>query len=201
MVLSDWFILVLACSAMSFSPGPNAMLALTTSIKSGHSKGLQLVLGGALGFAVLILCALFGLNSMVVASEQLIDWFKVIGSGYLLYLATSTWINSSKGLVEASSEVRSGYFFKGFLLALSNPKIILFWIAFIPTIVDVSTIDFSFVLILLLTFLVIEVFAEGGLVLLGAKAQKILQKHVTRIERVSAIILAGFAVLILSASQ
>ncbi|KZN44440.1 LysE family translocator [Pseudoalteromonas luteoviolacea] len=201
MVLSDWFILVLACSAMSFSPGPNAMLALTTSIKSGHSKGLQLVLGGALGFAVLILCALFGLNSMVVASEQLIDWFKVIGSGYLLYLATSTWINSSKGLVEASSEVHSGYFFKGFLLALSNPKIILFWIAFIPTIVDVSTIDFSFVLILLLTFLAIEVFAEGGLVLLGAKAQKILQKHVTRIERVSAIILAGFAVLILSASQ
>lgn len=198
MLLESWLALLLACSVMSLTPGTNAMLSLTTSITSGKSAGIRVVLGSLIGFTLLTVVAMTGLGTVLASAPSIINTLKYLGAVYLLYLAYGLAFKAKRQLNENNKGVKPNKLIQtGFILAISNPKVILFWLAFIPTIIKTQKVNAIFVVIVVATFVVIEGCIEMLMVLLGNRAKPFLQSYIHYIERVAACIFVIFSGLIL----
>ncbi len=202
MTLEHWFALFATCIALAVSPGPSSTYALTTSIRSGQGAGLRAVMGSTLGFAALILTALVGLTAFLADKPWTLITLKGLGATYLLWLSYSLWQHTEsandKPMPDAPKRVSGNTFLRGFLIALSNPKIVLFWLAFMPSIMPLDQLSATDVVLVMLTFAIVEACAELSLVWMGAKAQRFLARHVQLIDQGSAIIFVGFALLIVT---
>ncbi len=195
MNFQEWLILATACFALACSPGPNSTFALTSSIKFGAKSSIKGVIGGALGFMILILIALLGLAHIVTDNIYLMNLIKTAGCLYLFYLGYKLW-NTHK-LTDKKEVSDQGLFIQGFILAISNPKIILFCIAFIPTIIAIDALTWQTIALIIATFAIMETGFETALVLGAKTAQHFLKKHIQIIDKTSAVLFACFGILIL----
>ena len=134
-----WFIYFLAALGLSLSPGPNGLLALTHGALHGRRKALYTIFGGALGFVTVIGLSLFGIGALLQASLTWLTVLKWVGGAYLVWLGIQVWRAAPIGLEAAGpAEPRGGWsmFRQGALSALTNPKGILFFAAFLPQFID-----------------------------------------------------------------
>ena len=139
MDLQTWLVYLLAATGLSLSPGPNGLLALTHGALHGRRKALYTVLGGCLGFVVLIGASMFGIGALLKSSLVWLTVLKWLGGAYLIWLGVQVWRSPPISIVPgASTEARSGasMFGQGALSAVTNPKGILFFAAFLPQFID-----------------------------------------------------------------
>ncbi|MBE7417742.1 MAG: LysE family transporter [Ideonella sp.] len=140
MDLHTWLIYLLAAIGLSLSPGPNGLLALTHGALHGRRKALFTIGGGAFGFVAVIALSMFGIGALLQASLVWLTVLKWLGGAYLVWLGIQVWRAPPIGL-PASGEApssRSGawLFQQGALSALTNPKALLFFAAFLPQFID-----------------------------------------------------------------
>ena len=139
MDIHTWLIYLLAAIGLSLSPGPNGLLALTHGVLHGRRKTLYTIFGGAFGFIVVIALSMFGIGALLQASLQWLTVMKWVGGAYLVWLGIQVWRSPPIGVaVRDSAESRSGWslFQQGALSALTNPKGLLFFAAFLPQFID-----------------------------------------------------------------
>jgi len=139
MDLQTWLIYLLAATGLSLSPGPNGLLALTHGALHGRNKALYTVLGGCVGFIVLIGLSMFGIGALLKSSLVWLAVLKWLGGAYLVWLGVQVWRSPPIGIEPgARAEARSGasMFRQGALSAVTNPKGILFFAAFLPQFID-----------------------------------------------------------------
>jgi threonine/homoserine/homoserine lactone efflux protein len=137
--LHTWIIYLLAAIGLSLSPGPNGLLALTHGALHGRRKALYTIFGGACGFVLLIALSMFGIGALLEASLGWLTAMKWIGGGYLVWLGIQVWRSPPIGVdARASSAPRRGaaLFRQGALSAVTNPKGLLFFAAFLPQFID-----------------------------------------------------------------
>ncbi len=91
MSLEIWLIYLVAAIGLSLTPGPNGLLSLTHGVQHGFRKTIATVIGGGLGFLVLIAASLAGLGALLAASEKAFTIAKWIGAAYLVYLGIRLW--------------------------------------------------------------------------------------------------------------
>ena len=107
------------------------------SASDGRRAGFATVTGVALGLAVIGVIAAFGVAELIQASHLLYDLLRWAGVLFLLYLAWDGWRSSSEGIVDgATTEGR--YFLRGLVTNLLNPKAGIFYVAVLPTFMDVN---------------------------------------------------------------
>ena len=139
MDLDTWLVYLLAAVGLSLSPGPNGLLALTHGALHGRRKALCTISGGVLGFVAVIALSMFGIGALLQASLVWLTVLKWAGGAYLVWLGVQVW-RSPPIAAQASAPraARSGpsLFRQGALSALSNPKAILFFAAFLPQFID-----------------------------------------------------------------
>ena len=134
-----WLIYLLAATGLSLSPGPNGLLALTHGALHGRRKALYTIFGGAAGFVVVIALSMFGIGALLKTTLVWLSVLKWIGGAYLVWLGIQVWRSPPIGLdAQATFEPRNGgsLFRQGALSALTNPKGILFFAAFLPQFID-----------------------------------------------------------------
>jgi len=139
MTLDTWLIYLLAATGLSLSPGPNGLLALTHGVLHGQRKTLFTICGGALGFVAVIALSMFGIGALLKASLGWLTAMKWLGGAYLVWLGIQVWRSPAVGVtVSGSTGPRSGgsLFRQGALSALTNPKGLLFFAAFLPQFID-----------------------------------------------------------------
>jgi threonine/homoserine/homoserine lactone efflux protein len=139
MALHTWLIYLTAVFGLSLTPGPNGLLALTHGALYGHRRALWTVTGGMLGFVLLMALSMFGLAALLKASVHALLVLKWLGAAYLIWLGIQLWRAPPLHLTPLESAVpRPGIqlFRQGLLSALSNPKVILFFGAFLPQFLD-----------------------------------------------------------------
>jgi threonine/homoserine/homoserine lactone efflux protein len=139
MSVDTWLIYLLASLGLSLSPGPNGLLALTHGVLHGQRKALFTILGGVLGFVAVIALSMFGIGALLQASLTWLTVMKWLGGAYLVWLGIQVWRSAPVGFdVTAATQPRSGWslFRQGALSALTNPKGILFFAAFLPQFID-----------------------------------------------------------------
>jgi len=163
MEISAWLIYLLAATGLSLSPGPNGLLALTHGALHGRRKALYTIFGGAAGFVTVIALSLFGIGTLLKASLVWLTVMKWVGGAYLVWLGVQVWRSPPPGFeVRGRVEPRTGrsLFRQGALSALTNPKGVLFFTAFLPQFIDPARSLFIQFTIMAGTFAAIEIATE-----------------------------------------
>ena len=117
-------------------PGPIVTLVIATGMSQGIGAALVTVAGTSVGNAVLLTAIAVGLSFVLQNAAVLFEVLRFFGAGYLVWLGLAAWRQA--GAATAVTAVRGGTlnFSRGFLVALSNPKTIAFFTAFLPQFVD-----------------------------------------------------------------
>ncbi|MFJ4353454.1 LysE family translocator [Pseudomonas sp. NPDC089428] len=139
MALDTWLIYLLASIGLSLTPGPNSLLALTHGALYGARRTLFTILGGVFGFSALIALAMFGLTALLQTSASVLTVLKWVGGAYLVWLGIQLWRSPALQLEVTERAARlsnPGMFRQGLLSAIANPKVLLFYGAFLPQFID-----------------------------------------------------------------
>lgn len=167
MAPDTWLIYLVAITGLSLSPGPNGLLALTHGVLYGHRRTLHTISGGVSGFVLLVALAMFGIGALLQTSAELLTWLRWAGGLYLIWLGIQVWRSPPISLNMGDEERPGGsgfsLFRQGFLSALSNPKVILFFGAFFPQFLDPQRDLLPQFLVMAGTFAVIEFIVEYAL--------------------------------------
>jgi len=173
MDLNTWLIYLVAAIGLSLSPGPNGLLALTHGALHGRRKALYTIFGGAFGFIAVVALSMFGIGALLKTSLVWLTVMKWVGGAYLVWLGIQVWRSPPIGIdIPVSAEPRAGssLFKQGALSALTNPKALLFFTAFLPQFIDPARSLFVQFVIMAGTFAALEIAAE---VFIASMAQRI----------------------------
>ncbi len=178
MELSTWTLYAIAAVGLSLTPGPNGLLALTHGALYGSRRTVATIFGGLTGFALVIAASLFGIGAILAANAGLLTWLKWIGGAYLVFLGIQIWRSEPIGDAPAkpSSGSARNLYSQGLLSAVSNPKGILFFVAFLPQFVDPNRSLWVQFLIMAGTFLFVEFFYELAVAVFANKVQPFLKR-------------------------
>ena len=183
------------------TPGPGIAAIIARSLAHGL-KGAPAFIGGmALGDLTWFAIAATGLAALAKAAATLFIAIKWGGVAYLLYLAWKLWTAPAKRIsLQDGDARRSGWqaFLGGLALTLSNPKAILFFLALLPTVVDLASMNILSFLEISAVICVLLPVILGSYAFLAARARELFttQRAVRRLNRSSGLAMAGAAVVI-----
>jgi homoserine/homoserine lactone efflux protein len=163
MDFDTWLIYLAAATGLSLSPGPNGLLALTHGALHGRRKALFTIFGGALGFVLVIALSMFGIGALLQTSVLWLTVMKWVGGAYLVWLGIQVWRAPPVGVdVATATEPASGFslFRQGALSAVTNPKGLLFFAAFLPQFIDPGRGLVAQFAVMAGTFAVVEIATE-----------------------------------------
>jgi threonine/homoserine/homoserine lactone efflux protein len=199
------FLTILAFSGALFifmaSPGPGTFAIIARALGSGFSHAFSMSLGMVLGDLTFLLLAIFGLSTMASMMGEIFIVVKYIGGFYLLYLGIK--IFRSKPEKASIKEVKSislvTDFLSGLFICLSNPKVILFYLGFLPTFINLQTLTSSDIWLVSILVVVILTFVLGGYAYFASRAREIVKKPRTQtiMNKVAGSIMCGAGVALI----
>jgi threonine/homoserine/homoserine lactone efflux protein len=150
------FVLFIGVSwALILAPGPDMIYVITRGMAHGRKAGMVSAIGVVCGILVHTLAAAFGLTLILQTSAFAFLIVKFLGAGYLIYLGIRAWREKSPFRLPttASMAKTSALFWQGVLSNVLNPKIAIFFLAFLPQFVDQGSSQVTLQMVILgLTF-------------------------------------------------
>lgn len=146
----------LAVVTLFVSPGPVTILVANTSIKNGFKAGFSSVVGTNFASLILMSASFVVIQGVLAVNPQALAWLTIIGSVYLLYYAIQIFMSTATLHTDTAAPKNSSYFINGFLVGISNPKDILFFIAFFPSFLKVTSYTPLSMLILLVVWVIFD---------------------------------------------
>ncbi|GLW05241.1 RhtB family transporter [Microtetraspora sp. NBRC 13810] len=137
--LSTYALFLASCFAFVVVPGPNHLYITARAVSQGRPAGLASALGVETGTLLHIAAAAAGLSYLVARSMVLFNVVKWAGVGYLCYLGVRALLRrheAEERVAAEPSQPLSAVFFEGVVVNVLNPKVILFFLAFLPQFVD-----------------------------------------------------------------
>ena len=194
MSLNLYLAFVAACIALALLPGPVVTLVIANGLRHGTRAALVNIAGVQAGLAIVIGIVAVGLTSLMATMGYWFDWVRFAGAAYLVWLGIKLIRSPVEG-VNADAPPpppRGGFFLQGFLVLLSNPKVLVFFGAFIPQFVDMSRDHVSQVALLGVTFMVIGAITDAIFALLAGRVRLFFSSSRTRlVSRISGAIMIG----------
>jgi threonine/homoserine/homoserine lactone efflux protein len=194
MSLQVYLAFVAACIALALLPGPVVTLMIANGLRYGTRAALTNILGVQAGLAIVIGIVAVGLTSLMATMGYWFDWVRFAGAAYLVWLGIKLIRFPVEG-VKADAPPpppRGGFFLQGFVVLLSNPKVLVFFGAFIPQFMDMNRDHVSQVTLLGVTFMVIAGLTDGLYALLAGRARTFFSARRTRlVSRVSGGFMIG----------
>ncbi len=187
----------LAIFVFAITPGPGTFALIARALTSGSMPCLFMAIGMTISDVIYLLLAFLGLAVIAEVWGEFFLVVRIVGSIYLLYLGYQMWtasVGAEDGKIDGV-KVSKWYhsLLQGFLISASNPKVILFYIAFLPTIIDLHSLDSDDIwIVTLLTILGLM----AGLMLVSvgaARAQNLFSSRRARkrLNRIAGSIMAG----------
>jgi threonine/homoserine/homoserine lactone efflux protein len=128
---------------LAITPGPGVFATVARGLASGLKQSAFVVLGIVTGDLVFLLFAIYGLATVAENLHGLFGIIKYAGAVYLIYLGLRLWLAiPEKAQIQAETEDLSwqSNFLTGLFITLGNPKVILFYLGFLPTFVDFTSL-------------------------------------------------------------
>jgi threonine/homoserine/homoserine lactone efflux protein len=184
---------LLACLVFTLVPGPTVTLIIANSLTHGTRAGLLNVAGTQAGLAVFVGVLAIGLASVIETMGVWFDWLRFLGAAYLIWIGIRMFRSQGKlDEVGRTSTPRGGFFLQGFLVMLSNPKVLIFFGAFIPQFVNPKGDYIAQVILLGATAMATAAVTDGAYAILTGRARTFLTNtRVKLISKVSGVFLVG----------
>src|SRR5437660_7986508 len=169
MSLQVYLAFVAACIALALLPGPVVTLVIANGLRHGTRAALTNIAGVQAGLAIVIGIVAVGLTSLMATMGYWFDWVRFAGAAYLVWLGIKL-IRAPVVGIDADAPPpppRGGFFLQGFLVLLSNPKVLVFFGAFIPQFMDMNQPHLPQVALLGITFMVTAAMTDAVYALLA----------------------------------
>ena len=194
MSLNLYLAFVAACIALALIPGPVVTLVIANGLRYGTRAALTNILGVQAGLTIVIGIVAVGLTTLMATMGYWFDWVRFAGAAYLVWLGIKLVRFPVEGVNadEPPAPPRGGFFLQGFLVLLSNPKVLVFFGAFIPQFMDMEKDHLPQVALLGITFMVIAASTDAVYALLAGRARQFFSKQRTRlVSRISGGFMIG----------
>jgi threonine/homoserine/homoserine lactone efflux protein len=194
MSLQLYLAFIAACVALALLPGPIVTLVIANGLRHGTRAALTNIAGVQAALLIVIAVVAIGLTSLMATMGYWFDWVRFAGAIYLVWLGIKLIRDPVPGMKadEAPPPPRGGFFLQGFLVALSNPKLLVFFGAFIPQFVDMSRDHFPQVALLGVSFMVVAGLTDAAYALLAGRVRSFFSARRTRmLSRVSGGFMIG----------
>lgn len=165
----------LATAALILIPGPIVTLVIANALKHGAGTGIRTVIGANSGTVILITAGGLGLTTVLAVAADVFEWIRWAGVAYLVYLGAREWRVALKRHAGADDgvlppdEKPKGVFWHGFVVALTNPKTVFFFVAFFPQFIDPALAAGPQIVALSATFMVIAFLLDGMYAVLAGR--------------------------------
>ena len=162
----------LASIILFITPGPAMSLFLARTMSSGRGPGIASVMGANLGCVIHTFLAAFGISALVAASHTGFLILKIVGAGYLLWLAIDAIRHGSSlnvGSVTQKKVTLWSSFLMGVSVNMTNPKVVLFFITFLPQFVSASDPHVTQKMLFLGIYFIVINFPLSLIMILGAE--------------------------------
>lgn len=198
MHFDTWLLYLLTCCGISVVPGPNALLVLTHGALHGTRKTLFTITGGVIGFIAMIALCVLGLGALLKASMLWLTVLKVVGGLYLIWLGVNLWRSEpvTLSLGDLSNSSQLSLFRQGLLSAISNPKALLLFTAFITPFIDPHQNLLLQTVVMALTYAVVEFAVELGVASAANRVRPWLARAGRRFNRVCGGFFVAFGALL-----
>jgi len=164
-------------------PGPGVLYVVARSVTQGRRAGLASALGLSAGALVHVGAAVVGFSALLLASSSAFGLVKACGAGYLVYLGVRTLLgrDSAVGANASSSRTLYRLFRDGVVVSVFNPKIAVFFLAFLPQFVEPGRGPIpQQVLLLGLLYVVLALCTDSAYAFLASRIRNLLQGRVVR---------------------
>ena len=165
-------VFMLASLALGLAPGPDNIFVLTQSALYGRKAGLYVTLGLCTGLMVHTALVAFGVAVLFQTSELAFLALKIVGAGYLLYLAYGAFRAGSTALEsdepKGSGMRRQQLYGRGIIMNVTNPKVAIFFLAFLPQFADPARGSIPLQMLLLGMLFIVSTLIVFGAVAFGA---------------------------------
>jgi threonine/homoserine/homoserine lactone efflux protein len=203
MTLQTWWLYLGAVVLIACTPGPNVLYVTTRSIRFGFGAAMTGMAGCLLALAVMLAGSIAGVSAFMLAVPTAFEVLKYGGAAYLIFLGIQMWrapvdfeplAASPRGTASRVALLRGG-----FLVGISNPKLLIFAAAFFPQFIAPSAPWAPQFALLVATFLAVESFFYVTYALSGRRLATQLMRGAwqRRFNRVSGVIFAGFGCALL----
>ena len=204
--LHTWWLFVGSVFLLSGTPGPNMLHILSRSVDMGMKRSIAAMAGCLSALITVLIASAAGLSTLLLALPGAFAMLRYAGVAYLLYLGIKAWRSDvtpldvgSNGLPVALSA--PALFRGGFMIGISNPKLLLFAAAFLPQFINPAAAQVPQFVVLVASFAAVEcfwymIYAAGG----HSLSRYLSRPSVKRVfNRITGMIFVGFAALLLKA--
>jgi homoserine/homoserine lactone efflux protein len=158
MSLAIWLGFLLAAILIAVTPGPGAVLSMSSALRHGYRSALAAILGLQLAILLHLAIVAIGFGALLAASEAAFSIVKLVGAAYLIWLGVQKWRAPPRPIDADSVPVRrSGLLMQGLLVNLTNPKAIIFIGALVPQFIEPARPQLTQYLLIALTLCVTDV--------------------------------------------
>ena len=206
----DHTTLTLFCTAsvlLALAPGPDNIFVLTQSAIKGRLVGLVVTLGLCTGLLVHTTAVALGVAALFQASALAFNLLKYAGAAYLLYLAWGAFRAGASALLDKADQETSWlrFYLRGIVMNVTNPKVSIFFLAFLPQFTNPAKGSLPLQLIMLGgVFILATLLVFGGIaVLAGWLGQQLRQSERAQLllNKTAGVIFAGLALKLATASR
>lgn len=208
MTLEAFWLYLGAVVLLSCTPGPNVLYVTTRSIRFGFGSAMLGMSGCLLALSVILVASVAGVSAFMLAVPAAFEVLKYAGAAYLVFLGIQTWrtpiqspasAGASSGGMTIRTVGRVALFRGGFLVGISNPKLLVFAAAFFPQFIAPDAPWAPQFALLVATFLAVETSFYVVYAFMARRLANHLQEPLwqRRINRFSGVIFAGFGCALL----
>jgi len=181
------------------SPGPGILALVARVLSVGFANAVPFAIGLALGDLVWLAAAVLGLAVLAHTLYGAFVAIKFAGAAYLLYLAYRMWTAPVEpDTIQAAPQRRGGLFFAGLSVTLGNPKVVAFYVALLPSLIDLTHVGIVGYLELAVLCLAVLTIVLGAYALAAARARALFRSRraIRVFNRTGSALMAGAAVAV-----
>jgi threonine/homoserine/homoserine lactone efflux protein len=173
---------LVACLVIIIVPGPTVTLVIANSLRHGRRAGLLNVAGTQIGLAIMIGVVGMGLTSLIEAMGHWFDWLRLAGAAYLVWLGWKMIRSSGEDMDGRPPRApRGGFAMQSAIVALSNPKTLLFFGAFFPQFIDPARDHGLQIALMGITAMLFAAISDSAYALAASRASRTLSARRVRL--------------------
>ncbi len=201
MSLETWWLYLGAVVLIACTPGPNVLYVTTRSIRFGLGSAFVGMAGCLTALVLMLAGSVAGLSALLLALPDAFNLLKIVGAAYLVYLGIQLWREPVEpdATPQPTGTSRLALFRDGFLIGISNPKLLIFAAAFFPQFIDPAHAWGPQFALMVATFVGVELFFYSIYARSGRKLADRLMHGIwrRRLNRASGVVFVGFGVVLL----
>jgi threonine/homoserine/homoserine lactone efflux protein len=183
----------LAVGVFAAVPGPAILACISQALAHGFRGAMGLMLGIILGDVIFLLLAVFGLSAVAHALGAFFVVVKVLGGAYLIWLGWCVWRRDPVASLTDPRPMGPRSLWAGLLVTLSNPKVILFYMGFLPAFMDLASLRWRDVLLTVSVLLIVLTSVNSAYALGASWLRRVVatSRAVRRLDRGAGSLMIG----------